>query len=162
MGKICCIYIRNDNELTSVFWMMAKDMLPDSKIEQYTKSEDEARVLTEKVSKDEQLKSHLLSLSGIQLICIDDLFINLVLTTDSQHGHDWHLSMSQVVLGPDGESKIDFVPDELQERICNSFFEKWQPIENPGTMLVVDHFVGHGWQAEVIPLIPDKEIPKEA
>lgn len=67
------------------------------------------------------------------------MLLSLLMTSDDEHGHQWHLSMCRVA----GPNSLIMAPPTLRELVYNAFFSSWKEIDNPGKMKEVVHYVGN-------------------
>lgn len=112
---------------------------PDDPLDMYTKTEAEvARVKRLEGLSPEAIR-HLQATGANRAIVLDGHFVSLVMSTDDHHGHQWHLSMVDVV----GPQQIAQSRKYITDTILKTFFSTWKEIENPGKITEILHFVGN-------------------
>ncbi len=111
---------------------------PDDQPDGYTKTKEEADRLKRLEGLSPEQLQEIRTSGASRAIFIAGQFVSLVMSTDEQHGHQWHLSMVRIT----GPQEMAPVGDETGRLILDIFFSKWESIENPGQLVEVMHFVG--------------------
>lgn len=112
---------------------------PDDDLENYSKTTEDADVrnMIDGMTQEEYeyIKNH----GASRAVIYQDHLYSLSLTEDDHHGHQWHFSFTEIT----GPVSMDVPEPSVVEFILDGFFSSWKPIQNPGKMKTVLHFVGN-------------------
>jgi hypothetical protein len=112
----------------------------DSRVEEYPTNSGAAPTVPGVLATlDEDDRRRLRDYKGGAAILYDMRLISIQLTTDDMHGHQWHLSMVEIL----SQTEMATPPDRCIADILECFFSKTLAVPNPGKIKEIVHFVGN-------------------
>lgn len=132
-------YISSVSDLKEVAAQMKAVALyiPDTPLELYSKTPDEAlpQQIFARLSPEDV--ENIQKSGGVRIIVLEGGLYSLVLSQDDYNGHQWHLSMAQII----PNRGVTTPSEKIGRYIAGSFFDDWESTPNPG-MFKALHFAG--------------------
>lgn len=136
------VLINNLEELRSLSIEMKTVAGPDSKLADYTQTDEEVENLFDTAKKVAETDPEpIVSLRSNRVIQYRGNIYSLCLTRDENNGHDFHLSAVHIV--PWISPPMRAITDEVMNFIGSGFFSSFEHIPNPGKVEQIRHLVGN-------------------